>query len=311
VYGDGLTIQAQIDLEGDKIAGGECKVETELDGLITFSDKITVDNGVAKMDLKYSEFVSGNGNYKITLYYKGFTKIFPDTYEIDWVVERIDLVLNPMSNSESENLTVNDDPYFYLTINLNDKENNPLFEIRPISLYLQLYYEDEQSSFGTDEINFEDMFKTSIIKKYYYNLAGNITSKITITNPNVNSKSYYHSMVATSYELINTPPISNFKLTNGNNNKFYLQEDNGTAEFDASSSFDLDGEIVRYLWDFDDKYSDNSMHVSNEPFASHMYSHVGKYSVVLTVVDEIGLETMDISGIGTYELEIEVTRLPV
>ncbi len=310
-YEDGIIIQADIDLAEDKVAEGEGELEIELDGLITYSDKIPLENGVAKVDLKYSEFVFGNGNYRITLMYKGFTKIFPNTYEINWVVERINLLLSSMSNSESKNLTINDDPYFYQTINFNDKEDNLLLETRPMELYLQLYYEDEQSSFDSDEINLENIYKSSIIKKYYYDLAGNITAKLTMTNYNVNSNSYYHTMVATSYELINTPPNAYFELSNGNNNKFYLQEDNGTAEFDASGSFDLDGEIRKYLWDFDDKYSKDNVLVTTEPFALHEFTRVGKYSVVLTVVDEIGLDTMDISGIGIYEFEIEVTRLPV
>ncbi|MCX6087759.1 MAG: stalk domain-containing protein [Caldiserica bacterium] len=57
---------------------------------------------------------------------------------------------------------------------------------------------------------------------------------------------------------------------------------NETINFDAALSKDSDGEIASYLWDFGDGYT------SYESKASHKYEKVGRYSIKLTVTDNIG-----------------------
>jgi PKD repeat protein len=53
--------------------------------------------------------------------------------------------------------------------------------------------------------------------------------------------------------------------------------------FDASDSYDLDGNIVSYLWDFGD--GDTTSGIS----PAHSYTQEGTYSVTLTVTDDDGL----------------------
>jgi hypothetical protein len=50
--------------------------------------------------------------------------------------------------------------------------------------------------------------------------------------------------------------------------------------FDASGSYDIDGEIVSYVWNFDD----NS--ISDAIFTEHTYSEPGQYIVMLTIIDD-------------------------
>lgn len=68
--------------------------------------------------------------------------------------------------------------------------------------------------------------------------------------------------------------------------------------FDGSSSFDADGEIVDYRWEFDDGS------VGYGPVVSHDYSDTGVYLVKLTVIDDDGEEAsvyqvIRIVGCGT------------
>ena len=53
-------------------------------------------------------------------------------------------------------------------------------------------------------------------------------------------------------------------------------------DFDGSSSYDLDGTIVSYSWDFGDG------HVASASTVSHSYTDNGEYSVTLRVVDNEG-----------------------
>ena len=55
-----------------------------------------------------------------------------------------------------------------------------------------------------------------------------------------------------------------------------------TVKFDASGSYDPDGNIVDYIWDFDDGKK------SNYKIIPHRYEKIGTYDVKLTVIDNEG-----------------------
>ncbi len=73
---------------------------------------------------------------------------------------------------------------------------------------------------------------------------------------------------------------------------------NQPVTFNASSSYDLDGTIVNYSWDFGDSQTATGMIVS------HTYTILGNYMVTLTVIDNDGLN-------GTKLLEVYVRDSPV
>ena len=58
---------------------------------------------------------------------------------------------------------------------------------------------------------------------------------------------------------------------------------NETITFNASTSFDPDGTIVNYEWDFDDGNLTNT----KKPIITHSYHSEGNYNVTLTVTDNI------------------------
>ena len=59
-------------------------------------------------------------------------------------------------------------------------------------------------------------------------------------------------------------------------------ENNPTYRFDASESYDIDGEIAYYEWDFGDGSASEGI------LAEHTYSGPGSYTVTLTVMDDDG-----------------------
>lgn len=71
--------------------------------------------------------------------------------------------------------------------------------------------------------------------------------------------------------------------------------------FDASASYDPDGEIVEYLWDFGDG------NTGRGKYASHTYSEAGNYQVQLKVRDDSGLE----DAVSFAYHEIRVNEPPV
>ena len=71
---------------------------------------------------------------------------------------------------------------------------------------------------------------------------------------------------------------------------------NESMWFNASCSYDPDGEIVEYLWDF----GDGEIKVTDEPYVEHTYTSTGRFWVVLTVVDNLG-------GKASKPIEVAVT----
>jgi len=76
----------------------------------------------------------------------------------------------------------------------------------------------------------------------------------------------------------NQLPIANFT--------YYPEKPavNQSVTFDASSSYDPDGKIMNYEWDFGDG---NIMNTTHE-IINHSYSEAGNYEVTLTVTDDEG-----------------------
>ncbi|WP_163337105.1 PKD domain-containing protein [Desulfopila sp. IMCC35008] len=72
----------------------------------------------------------------------------------------------------------------------------------------------------------------------------------------------------------NTPPASSFEYT----------KDGSSVTFDASASYDADGSIDEYRWDFGDGSSSTGVTAT----ASHTYSTTTDVPVTLTVVDNDG-----------------------
>ena len=85
-------------------------------------------------------------------------------------------------------------------------------------------------------------------------------------------------------DSFNWPPIAD---SDGSYGAYPLQE----ITFDGSGSYGLEGDIVEYFWDFGD--GTNSTGVTT----THSYSHIGKYTVTLTVTDSKNTKATDATNV--------------
>jgi PKD repeat protein len=93
--------------------------------------------------------------------------------------------------------------------------------------------------------------------------------------------------------VLNRGPVARFS---------YSPETVYTGEsviFDASGSYDLDGVIISYLWEFDDGTSDTGV------ITSHSFAEDGIYTITLTVTDDDGIARY------TSAVETVLNRSPV
>jgi len=93
--------------------------------------------------------------------------------------------------------------------------------------------------------------------------------------------------------FVNKPPIAVVEISKLT---IMLGE---TITFDASDSYDIDGEVEFYYWNFDDGYT------SNQAFAEHEYKNSGIYNVSLKIIDDLN----DITTIY-YSIEV-INKLPI
>ncbi|NWG10750.1 PKD domain-containing protein [Candidatus Bathyarchaeota archaeon] len=80
---------------------------------------------------------------------------------------------------------------------------------------------------------------------------------------------------------------------------------NETVVFNASSSYDPDGAIVNYEWNF----GDANITVTSETALSHIYTMHGNYNVTLTVVDNDGYSASQLHGISVNIHDIAILNV--
>jgi len=107
---------------------------------------------------------------------------------------------------------------------------------------------------------------------------GSKTLKMCVQNWVMSSVPYDLTGTGIKYKEYVEPPVASFT---------YSPESPNVGEeitFDASSSYDPDGTIVKYEWDFGDGNSAEGVVVT------HAYSEAGEYTVTLRVMDNDGLQ---------------------
>ena len=105
---------------------------------------------------------------------------------------------------------------------------------------------------------------------------GFYTVTLTVSDNDGATDERAHSLFVTKLEA-NSPPVASFTAT------AQIANIDETISFDASESYDSDGTIVTYSWDFGDGTMTTGV------TADHAYSEDGIYTVTLTVTDNDGL----------------------
>jgi PKD repeat protein len=121
---------------------------------------------------------------------------------------------------------------------------------------------------------------------HIYTKAGSYNVTLTV----LNSFSLYDS--CEKVVNINQPPVANADGP-------YTQTDNNTIHFNGSKSFDPDGYIVTYEWDFGDGGTGTGV------YPIYTYSIHGNYTVTLTVMDNHGSTDTDTTFVNLKETDGE------
>ena len=150
------------------------------------------------------------------------------------------------------------------------------------------YYTDPVTfkGIGTDEDGSVELYNwSSSIDGYLPSSSTFTISSLSVGTHNialrVRDNEYLWSSVVYDTVTIKEVPTENkdpVAVSNGPYNANTGQE----ITFDASSSYDSDGSISKYRWDFGDETT------SNSKIATHTYTEEGEYTVILTITDNYG-----------------------
>jgi len=165
-----------------------------------------------------------------------------------------------LSLQRSPNGTVYAGDYVYFSANASDPDGGTIVSY--------------EWSFGDGFVD-----TTSYASDYHvYSSAGNYTMTLTVTDSD-QGLTASKSILVTVVERPDVPPVASFYW-------YPFQPTVGTyTSFVGYYSYDPDGYITDYAWDFGDGSSTNS----SDCCPSHVYNATGNYLVTLTVTDNAGL----------------------
>ncbi|OVE75457.1 hypothetical protein BVX97_04525 [bacterium E08(2017)] len=160
---------------------------------------------------------------------------------------------------------------------------------------------DSDGGITTYDWNFGDgaqgVSRSTVDHTFYAAETTNFVVKLTVTDDDGSkSTAMYPIVVIGNGESDNRPPVVSFEadVTEG--------QAPLTVNFDATASFDEDGEIVSYQWDFFDQGA-----AATGPIATHTFnpSSFSVFPVVLTVTDDDGAVSIQVMDISVSVLQLD------
>jgi len=119
---------------------------------------------------------------------------------------------------------------------------------------------------------------TTISMSHSWNYISTYEVRVIAQDENSTNSSWSQSLeITVSQTGSEEEPVIEVEITNN-------ETDNQTIVFDASGSYDIDGAIISYHWDFGDETTGSGKN------PSHEYENPGTYTVILTITDNNGVE---------------------
>jgi len=141
---------------------------------------------------------------------------------------------------------------------------------------------DSDGSIVSYEWDFGDgSTATGMTVSHSYGATGKYKVTLTVTDSDGAQKSIY-KYVTVSEAGSNTPPVPSFTYSPSN------PSPGDSVSFDASASYDEDGTIQLYIWDWGDG---SQLEEKTLPTVIHSWNTDGEYTVTLTVRDNNGSES--------------------
>jgi len=137
---------------------------------------------------------------------------------------------------------------------------------------------------------------TGITADHAYQDDGNYIVTLTVTDNDGASVSVNATVI-----ILNTAPVASFSSSPSQ------PIAGGPVTFDASGSYDPDGTLMNYTWNF----GDENITTTGESAIIHVYSQAADFNVTLTVIDNDGRSALTWQLISVYIHDVAVINVTV
>ncbi len=220
-------------------------------GSLVYDTALDIKDREAELLLSYDQFCAGNGEYTIRAEVGG--KTATDPFNIDSIVGNIN-VTTYLSNSDHNQGNI--------TIVLEDKVPGTYIKNAlpsPFSYAIDVKLEGVSVHTITGQETATDLKKDNlpmqINETFPKTDRGNYTVDVTFTNDMVKDGLAARTILAAATAFLNAPPRANAGSDITEN--IGILDTTAVVEFDATGSYDPDGIITTYVWDFGDGTSTN------------------------------------------------------
>ncbi|NIA09840.1 MAG: PKD domain-containing protein [Nitrospiraceae bacterium] len=156
---------------------------------------------------------------------------------------------------------------------------SPLSGDAPLTVSFNAHYSHDDGQITEYHWDFGDSHNSTPLNTekgtHTYDYPGTYLVKLTVID---NKGAFASQQVAITVK--NAPPVANFSISTDSPTV------NTAVKFDASGSYDPNGKVVSYHWEFGDGATGDGVKVT------HSYTEKGYYVIKLTVTDDSGATTV-------------------
>ncbi len=246
-----LNATALVSSSGTASVAGEADLEITYNNNQVYSSKISIDDGgTGRLNIPYDKFVVGNGNYYVSVEYKGKESNLAE-YKVEYIAEKIEIGLYDVIELGVVNDGGELNGQLNLSVHLRDYRGNLLGD-EPKEAQITVNWIkciDDGGPIITNGDSPVTISDHDYRKEYQFPQAGNYSINVTVVNTRIDpdSNSRYYELEVEWEGFLNILPMAKAVITNRYNN---APPTTYTVEFDAGDSWN-DGFITKYIWDFD------------------------------------------------------------
>jgi hypothetical protein len=305
--GTGIIVQAYTSLEGSGHANGDGSIKILFEGDEKYNSKISFNDDYGRKEILYKDFIWDQGEYEIIVTFKdkSHSATFTPDIDMDFGIAEylnVTLQLEPNEYELKTDPSERDNPiYLYVnafvkeivTENGVEKEQNPRAPPKGVTIDLTIAHENgisEKYSKQLDGVAFATFHEFIYWSSGSGPGPGNYFVSAVLTNNNVmvESPKYQIDLPNLKSQFINIAPIADVVDDNITKEGAFGQT---TMEifFDASNSWN-EGEITKYIWDFDYETDFDPDEETTSPTISHTYTKniiSDKYTILLQIVGDV------------------------
>ncbi len=298
---NGVTVIVDMTTSGLGEIDDHATLTVKHDGETVHERSIAIVGNGAELDIAFDEFVVANGDYQFIVTYAELSGSGA-VQDLNRVVEKLTIVISPSIDEETPEFQMSSAQSFNVTFYMVDEAGSTAIGFdEPGTMQMTVVNIDSETTVVDQRVLpvYTDRSATSEVD---YIGPGTYRVTVSYTNPLAISSSDYKTLEEQFDLELNQWPKPLFEITNQDSQGQIEDEKSGigveaTAKVNGSASFDTDGEIVSWEWDFNYQDGAGFQRDDTGQTTEHLYTTDGTYVIALRVTDDSGATQIEQQGV--------------